>query len=470
MSDVLDIAFKALAIDEHLITTKGNSPDLAPDLFDARVAIEKTFVDLCERLDNVDEIKDDKKALEILYDDLQNASIFYDATQLSAKTLANSMYGYVGAPFSRYYKKCVAADITAEGRNATKMADVRTTQYFESPKGWASETEYFEKIKVEFADIINVDKLTPVKASNGLGIYGDTDSVFFIMKPILDSLGVKPDADSYRCTELCVSIIMNPVDKIHKELFRRYAENRNCKNLQVFELEAILRRTIHLAKKKYIGSYFWKDGKFLIPKDFDSIPNAYKSIKLKSTGLELAQKSTPVIIKEYLKKYVYLMLSSKQVSDEFYFKMAYAMTKSFSDMHIDDYSKARALGTFNKYHDIKPNGQYIKTGGDKVMGACVRYNNEVINHGLESKYPMIAQGSRVKFYEDINQQTFAYPIDDNCSFPEEFAPPPHIRLNLEKMLFKPLERIMCKVTNADLSMLGSQHYQVTKSIFKKKKL
>ncbi len=462
---MLDETIMSLAISKRHVTTKDNSPDLAPDLFDARTSIEKTFVDLIKRLDNIEEIKNNKKELLLLLDDLKNASIFYDASQLSCKTLANSMYGAVGAKFFRYYRKCVAADITAEGRNATKMADERTTDYFKSPNGWAKETDFLKYIKEKYSDIVNVDELKPVVPSNGMGIYGDTDSVFFILKPVLDSLGVKPDADSYRCTELCVDIIQMPLDRIHKELFRRYAENRNCKNLQVFELEAILRRTIHLAKKKYIGSYFWKDGKFLIPKDFDSMPNAYKTIKLKSTGVELAQKSTPVVIKNYLKKYVYLMLSNKNVSDEIYFKMAYAMTKSFSKMPIEDYAKARALGTFNKYHEIK-DGYYFATGGDKIMHGCIWYNNEVKKHGLEQKYPMIAQGSRIKHYEDVNGRTFAYPIDDNCAFPVEFAPKPNVRRNLDKMLFKPLSRIMTKVTKADLSMLGSQKMQRSISLFK----
>ncbi len=465
MSEIDNILFKELAIQEGRMTTVENS-DLPKDLLDARMAIERPFVDLLNLVDDIDSIKDDKQALERLLDQCKNASTYFDDAQLSAKTLANSAYGYVGASFSRYYRKVVAADITAYGRTIEHMLDIRTTQYFESPRGWSAETEFYNYIKDEYSDIINCDGLKPITAPNGMTIYGDTDSLFFILKPVLDSLGVSSNADSYRCTQLCVDIIEKPVSTMHKKLLKRFADNTNCKDVHVFELEAILRRTIHLAKKKYLGSYFWKDGKLLIKPNFDQDRDAWKHIKLKSTGVELAQKSTPNVIKGYLKKYVYLMLSSKNVSDKLYFKMAYAMTKKFEDMHVDRYSKARAMGKFNSYYEINKDGEYYPIGrADKATRGAIWYNNEVKKHGLENKYPLVRQGSRVKFYETNDGRTFSYPIDDDCSFPTEFAPPPNVRNNLDKLLFKPLSRIMCKVTDADLSLLGSRSYQSKVSLF-----
>lgn len=464
-----DESFLALAIRKNHVTTKSNSPDLHPDLFEARTSIEEPFRKLLERIDSIEDIKDDMKALVNLLDECKNLSDFYDATQISTKLLANGLYGAVGAKFFRYYMKSVAADITAEGRNATKMMDIRTTEYLKSPNGWASEIDFFNRVKVEFSDIITATELKPIvfsgKYNKGAGVYGDTDSVFFTIKPMLDSLGVSENADSFRVCQLCVDICVNPIAKIQDELLKRYAVNRNCEHKQVFELEAILRRTIHLAKKKYVGSYFWKDGKFLIDDSYDKTPNAYKNVKLKTTGVELAQKSTPLIIKNFLKKYVYLMLSSKNVSDKMYFKMAYAMTKEFIGIPIERYAKARALNTFNNYHDINSDGEYFAVGGDKASRGCIWYNNEVISRGLEQKYPLIAQGSRIKHYVTKDGLTFSYPIDDDCSFPTEFAPEPNVRENLDKMLFKPLSRIMCKVTDADLSMLGSQQFQNTFSLF-----
>lgn len=468
--DILkDETYMALAIKDNHITTKENSPDLHSDLFVARTSIEEPFRLFLQKVDNIKSIENNRVELERLLDECKNLSDFYDATQISTKLLANGLYGAVGAVFFRYYKKSVASDITAEGRNATKMMDVRTTEYLKSEKGWVSETEWFNRVREEFSDIITATELKPIKFNKkydkGAGVYGDTDSVFFTIKPILDSLGVSENADSYRVCELCVDICVNPIAKIQDKLLERYAKNRNCEHKQVFELEAILRRTIHLAKKKYVGSYFWKDGKFLIDKDYDKTPNAYKTVKLKTTGVELAQKSTPLIIKNYLKKYVYLMLSSKNISDKMYFKMAYAMTKKFIGMPIEQYAKARALNTFNKYYAINDKGEYYPVGGDKATRGCIWYNNEVIERGLQQKYPLISQGSRIKHYVTKEGLTFSYPIDDDCSFPTEFAPEPNVRENLDKMLFKPLSRIMCKVTDADLSMLGSEKFQERFSLF-----
>lgn len=444
-----------IIVDRSLLTTSDSN--MPPDLLEARLSLEEHYRVLLDKVENINQLKGDKVELTKLLSFAKLGVSFYDGVQANAKRNANSLYGYIGASFSRYYKKCVASDITAEGRGAIKMLEVRTTQYLASEKGWVKEIEFFKEMKLKYPNLILVDELKTVHYTNTSVIYGDTDSLFFVLKPILDSLGVPEKGNTKDICDLCIDIIKNPIDRIHKELLRRYAENRNCTNIQVFELEAIMRRTIHLAKKKYVGSYLWKDGKYIA-----------SLLKLKVTGLELAQKTTPTIVKMYIKKFVYYMLSSKSISDDTYFKMAYTITKKFDDLPIEEYSKSRGLGSYDKYIDIDSHGHYYALkGASKTIKGVNMYNNLVIEHKLEQKYPLISQGARIKFYEIGNGEQFAYPIDDNCEFPFEIAPKPNVRDNLNKLLFAPLSRIMCKVTNADLSLLGSDVLQKSFSIFEK---
>lgn len=435
------LIFEKIAVDRSRLT-KDDAP-LAPDLLDARLSLETTYKELLDRVENIESIKNDKVALNELYEACKQCVIFYDRIQVTCKVNANAMYGALGAPFFRYYKRVVAADITAEGRNAIKMLDKYTTKYF--IEAWHKDTAFFEKMKQKYPRIILADKLVPVYFKDGCVVYGDTDSLFFTLKNVIDSLGVPDNAPTEMVTMLIVDIMQGPINDMHKKALRQYAVSRNCKDIQVFELEAVLRRGIFLAKKKYVCSYLWKDGKYIA-----------KELKLKGTGIELSQKTTPMIIKDVIKKYVYYMLASKKLDDATYFEYSYAIQAKFVNIDIDKWSKSRGLGKFNKYHSINSKGIYVmEKGADLTAKGAIWYNNEVIARGLMQKYPLIKQGSKVKYYMTTTGETFSYPIDDDAEFPHEFAPMPDVRGNLKKLLFDPVSRILGKITTADLSLIGS---------------
>lgn len=440
-SEINSNIINSIVVNRSLLTSP--DADMAPDLLAARMSLEANFASLLDQVEKIEAIKDNVVALKELLDYCKQCYFFYDRIQLTAKVNANAMYGALGAPFFRYYKRCVAADITAEGRNAVKMLDDRTTKYLET--GWPKEIEFFNEMKAKYPALILADAPVSVTYKNGCVVYGDTDSLFFTLDNLLKSMGVPQMADTRSVTMLIVDIMQGPIERLHKELLRRYAVNRNCKDIQVFELEAVLRRGIFLAKKKYVCSYLWKDGKYIA-----------KELKLKGTGIELSQKTTPHMIKEVIKKYVYYMLSSKKLDDEVYFEYSYAIQEKFAKTSIDLWAKSRGLGKYDKYHSINSKGKYIEEKGADICAKGANwYNNLVISKGLQQKYPLIRQGSKIKFYVTNTGETFSYPIDDDAEFPHEIAPPPDVRANLKKLLFDPVSRILSKITTADLTLIGS---------------
>ena len=142
--------------------------------------------------------------------------------QYAFKVLANSMYGIMGAKFSRYFKKEIAEGITLTGQYLIKMI-------------W----KWF-------------------KDQSHLPIYGDTDSIFVILKNKADPKKICQDVKIFLDNDL-----------------KKFNINENFLKLD-FKEEFI--RFIPIAKKKYVG--ILEDGEIEVTgiesKKRDSLPIAGK--------------------------------------------------------------------------------------------------------------------------------------------------------------------------------------------------
>ena len=118
--------------------------------------------------------------------------------QYAFKVLANSMYGIMGASFSRYYKRELAEGITLTGQYLLK-----TVSEFIEGKGYTR-------------------------------IYGDTDSLFVTSKVLFDPNALAQEIDSF----------------LQRHLEEKFNANKGHLHLNY---EASYKRFILVAKKKYIG-------------------------------------------------------------------------------------------------------------------------------------------------------------------------------------------------------------------------
>ena len=216
--------------------------------------------------------------------------------------------------------------------------------------------------------------------------------------------------------------------------FEKYAKHYNTDNYLMFELESIAYHGIWTAKKKYVQEMAWADGK------------VYERLeKIKATGLEMIQSSTPTFCRNVLNDIVKWMFNkgtgfeikelAKELSD---------IKKQFLISDIDDISKNTSIGDYEKF--ILDDTATLEIGAHcpaHVKGAGV--HNHLLNKNpkLKNKYDLLRSGDKVKWYyaEGVAKKfdKFSYRRGDH---PKEFALKMDYDTQFEKTLLGPVNNII----------------------------
>lgn len=180
-----------------------------------------------------------------------------DGLQLAFKVSANSLYGSTGAKTSSIYLKHIAACTTAVGRDmllfAKTFIEIKLKHIINN--GMTNSYENFYNITKKILNIdddlfINnifneIKKFTFNFTINPKIIYGDTDSVFFAPKIMIDNV-LQKDKNSL---EIGIKIGIIASELINKILPSPMA----------IEYEKTFYPFCILAKKKYVGNLYEKD-------------------------------------------------------------------------------------------------------------------------------------------------------------------------------------------------------------------
>lgn len=175
-----------------------------------------------------------------------------DGLQLSYKITANSVYGQLGSSTSAFSMPCVAASVTAVGRQLLELARDESVKY----------------IKELYPN------LPPTKP-----IYGDTDSIF-VAFPLLP--GMEPM--SKRALKFSIDTAM----KVQEHLDQYLTEPHKL------EYEKTYHPYILFSKKRYVGKMY----------EFDHM----KMKKLDYKGIELKRRDNANIVKKVYKECLDLLL------------------------------------------------------------------------------------------------------------------------------------------------------------------
>lgn len=372
--------------------------------------------------------------------DCKNKEDYYHNLEQSAKIFINSIYGAMANKFYYNSNIAMAESITLQGQDLIKYSVKVVNYYFNSL--WPTDTVAHQKVAdymlKHFPDF-DVNKFMeyanqPIQFGETLQIYGDTDSAYISLQPIIDACNIPIEQETYFVLAINECILAEYLEK----MFDRYAENFNCpKNLEKFELEKIARAVIMLAKKKYIMDISWKEPDVHVAPIHSLV---YK-------GIEVIQGSTPDFCRECMKEFIKFMLEKidagqKPEYDAIIRKLKELKTK-FSMQNPNEISKSFGMSDYEKY--ILDDKKEIKYTPDTVCPIHVRaaaiYNNMLYNKAkkYKSKYNMIHKGDKVKFYYTADNSVFAFLPNE---FPGEFAPKMDIDLQFEKMVLEPLNRII----------------------------
>jgi DNA polymerase elongation subunit (family B) len=327
--------------------------------------------------------------------------------QQNYKILINSVYGYVGTIYSRFYDKDNALAVTATGQEVIKTAMDSVDDFFREK--WA---ESGPGTKVGAKPIPNTV------------VYGDTDSLYTHAGAVLESFGYKDFDDTQKAAkfldEKISPIFVKVIDAAEKKLALKAMNCPEC--MIVFKREMVARRGIFIAKKRYVA---W----VIIGEDGPVHPGSDHEIEVK--GLEAVRSSTPEKTREKLIEFYKVLLQTqdkKKTND--YVKAIYTEMVS---SEANDIAKNSSANNIAKWTGL--DGEPIKGTPFHIKG-CIGYNALLKRAGIENDYESIYEGDKVKVVYIKNCQSFMDYAHDVISWkgtlPKEFG----VIIDVDKMAQK----------------------------------
>jgi DNA polymerase elongation subunit (family B) len=372
---------------------KGVIPCLIDKLYKERVDTKK---EMQRHLKTLEKEKD-SKVKEQLEEKIQDL----DTQQNVYKLVLNSIYGTFAQRYSPLFDIDHSASVTLTGQSVVKKASDIVYEYAKE-KGYQGEKK----------DIY---------------IYGDTDSIYVTIKPILDFLNRKFLVDG-EITKDAYEIVEEIDKKLNTEIIEWSKQKHNSLDPRfVFKRETICDKALFLEKKMYILHIVDKEG--YKPKD----PFVYK-------GVELARSTLSKEVKSLIKNVVESVILSedKKESDKIFVE-SYRL---FKEMDIVTISKRAKVSDIEKYQSRSTDFKIYKGTPMHVKGS-IYYNVLLEKYDLSHLYERITNGAKVKiFYTNKNKyniQVFSF-LD---TVPDEIVKDvsPDYDKMFEKNVYPPLERI-----------------------------
>lgn len=334
-----------------------------------------------------------KEELKNLLNKAKETQQVYKNLELIVKRDANSLYGTSGSIYFSLGDFDCAEDITTSGKHSCVIVDIAINEFF---KYWG-ENEL--KIIQQFYPQVNsLKKFTEYKRDsiNDLCVYGDTDSRYIDIEKIYSFLMINeneslkiPENNSSGNAELanfCIFLMDNFINNIIKNTLDKDIEYRNAtKGFLKMAHEVTTRKCVFQAKKKYVLSVIWKDGKLL------------KEPSMKVVGVELKKgelnKRIKKIIKILVDKFMIEDYTEDQIRIEILKLIKYIKGRAEKDF-IYKNTSVSGLKNISKNSD----GIYVSTKNHIQMKIALFWYNFLEKNNLQNDYTLPFEGQKMCFY------------------------------------------------------------------------
>lgn len=387
------------------------------------------YFELKSKVDSLDLSSLSISELKRLKVEAELNQIIYRNFELVVKRDANSLYGSSGNQFFSLCNYNVATDITTSGKHFGLIVDRAINQFFMNwtEKEWQIIKDNFYN-DLDFTKCRQFTEYEP-DTENDLCVYGDTDSryidIYMIYQLIGKELPPNTDEGNKELSDFSVFIDETFLRKIIADTIDADIEYRNAtKGHMKMAHEVTTRNAVFQAKKKYIMSVIWKDGKLL------------KEPKMKYTGVEIkkgeSSKRIKKIIEILIKKYLVEEVSTDKLQQEIFnlFKYIKARREKSLIYRISSVSNLKLIKFDEKQDKYICDKNYLQ-----MQIALFWYNFVHKNKDLMLKLPF--EGQKMNFYYDINGDIVGVPDDiDIDTVPR--LPEPDWNLMIKDILVKPI--------------------------------
>ena len=346
-----------------------------------------------------------KDDLKQLLDTCESNFETCNVNQLSLKILINSLYGACGKEQFVFFNERIAQAITGNGR-------------------------YFIK---KLANNINAE-FNKSHTGNFI-IYGDTDSVYFSIKPFVEDYKAEhPQADINELVDFALEFNNTNVNKIIDDTINEFATELNAYDASTIgaKAEICADTGIFIAKKRYV----------LRVREDEGTRFALDHPKIKTVGIEIARSSTPSWIRSKLKEAIPILLDKSFADVRTWFLKT---KEEYMSQPVETLAISGAVTSLD--YNIKDSS--IPIGSRSVLV----YNKFVEDNNLTNKYPLIPPGEKskrlyLKTPNKFNSDTIAF---TNPSFIKEFKDYIDYDKNFEKTFISPLS-IMTTPLKYDITL------------------
>ena len=374
---------------------KGIVPQIIDKLYDQRVSTKKAQKSLKMKMLKLVKGSDEYNLTSFQSDQL-------NIKQYTLKILLNRMYGYFQNKYSPMADTDLSSSITLTGQAVIKEA--------------ALIGERFTK------NIVGDTLKEPVV------IYGDTDSVYFSINPILKHQNYNLHTNN-KVTPEAYKICEDFEKYLNSEITKWAAKSLNTKDSRfVFKRESICDTGLFIQKKRYILRVLDDEG---VPVD-----------KIKYVGVNIVSSSTPSAVKPFIKDIAKAMLyDKKQAATDTKCRDAY---DEFQKLEIEQIAFPRGITDYDKWA-VGAKGFSCPKGTPIHVKAAYYHNKLLEFFNITDQYEKIRSGERIKFYY-VKRNPFGIKvIGYKYDLPEEF----------KKVLKMDTELMFDKIVSASVEILYS---------------
>ena len=344
--------------------TQGFLPEMMQTMYNERVVYKKRMMVAKKEYEKT---KDPKLVKEIAR---------CHNIQWARKIALNSAYGAVGNQYFRYYDVRQASGITTAGQFIIRFIEKKMNEYLNN--------------------ILQThDKVDYIVAS-------DTDSIYVNLGKLVEKTCEGKSNDEI--ADFLGKVCDNKLEPYIEKCFDELADYSNAfKNAMVMKREVIANKGIWVAKKRYMLNVIDEEGIRL------STP------KLKLMGIEAVKSSTPQVCRGRIKEAINIIMSKEEPDLH---KFIADFRKEFFGLSAEQVSFPRSCNNLKKYRSAS--SIFIKGTPIHVKGALI-YNQKIEELGLQSKYPLIQEGDKIKFIKLKPANPFKFDVISYITtLPEEF--------------------------------------------------
>lgn len=390
-----------------------------------------------------------KDELKNLMSEAEEVRQIYKNLELIVKRDANSLYGTSASIYFSLGDFDVAEDITISGKHSGIIVDVAINNFF---KYWGEKE--LKIIQQFYPNVVKIRQFTEYQKDtiNDICVYGDTDSryldigIIYNLLIVHDQYGfeeplkIPPNTieGNKSISDFGIFLMENFINNIISETLKVDIVERNAK-LGYLKMahEVTTRKCIFQAKKKYIMSVIWKDGKFLTKTNL-----VYKGVELKKGELN---KRVKKIIKLLVEKFLLENYTKDQIREEILKLIKYIKARAEKDFV---YKNTSVSGLKNIYKN--ENGIYVSSKNHIQMKIALFWYNFIEKNNLQQDYAFPFEGQKMCYYYANNNIVVGVPDDvDINKVPN--LPEPDWNKNLNMILVKSMLKYISEIDNKKIN-------------------